>query len=101
MAFHLVSHEFGLVFEGLAQGLSSSNEELNSVCFMAATWLIYMLSLLPDTGIRGAARVCLLDHFVSVFKSDKNVEERALSMLGLNSFIRHTGSFHSWILLFT
>ncbi|XP_057806629.1 putative E3 ubiquitin-protein ligase LIN [Salvia miltiorrhiza] len=90
VAFYLVSHEFGLVFEGLAQGLRSNNEELNSVCFMAATWLIYMLSILPDTGIRGAARVCLLDHFVSIFKSDKNIEERALSMLGLNSFINHT-----------
>ncbi|KAI3446994.1 hypothetical protein Pfo_003659 [Paulownia fortunei] len=88
VAFVLVSHEFGLLFEALAEGLKSKYEELHSVCFMAATWLIHMLSILPDTGIRGAARVCLLKHFVSIFKSEKNTEDRALSMLALNSFIR-------------
>ncbi|KAL0333888.1 UNVERIFIED_CONTAM: putative E3 ubiquitin-protein ligase LIN-1 [Sesamum angustifolium] len=88
VAFALVSHEFGLLFEGLAEGLKSRYEELQSVCFMAATWLTYMLSILPDTGVRGAARVCLLNHFVSVFKSRKNTEDRALSMLALNTFIR-------------
>ncbi|KAH6823057.1 hypothetical protein C2S53_002051 [Perilla frutescens var. hirtella] len=88
VAFFLVSHEFGLLFEALAEGLKSNYEELSSVCFMAAIWLVYMLSDLPDTGIRGAARVCLLKHLVSIFKSEKNIEDRALSMLGLNSFIR-------------
>lgn len=91
MAFFLVSHEFGLLFEALAQGMKSEFEELSSVCFMAATWLVYMLSVLPDTGIRGAARVCLLKVFVSVFKSEKNIEDRALAMLALNSFIRDPG----------
>ncbi|KAL0427020.1 UNVERIFIED_CONTAM: putative E3 ubiquitin-protein ligase LIN-1 [Sesamum latifolium] len=56
VAFALVSHEFGLLFE--------------------------------DTGVRGAARVCFLSHFVSVFKSQNNTEDRALSMLALNTFIR-------------
>ncbi|XP_020549522.1 putative E3 ubiquitin-protein ligase LIN [Sesamum indicum] len=88
VAFALVSHEFGLLFEGLAEGLKSRYEELQSVCFMAATWLTYMLSILPDTGVRGAARVCFLKHFVSVFKSRKNTEDRALSMLALNTLIR-------------
>ncbi|KAL0345224.1 UNVERIFIED_CONTAM: putative E3 ubiquitin-protein ligase LIN-1 [Sesamum radiatum] len=88
VAFALVSHEFGLLFEGLAEGLKSRYEELQSVCFMAATWLTYMLSILPDTGVRGAARVCFLNHFVSVFKSRNNTEDRALSMLALNTFIR-------------
>ncbi|KAK4433021.1 putative E3 ubiquitin-protein ligase LIN [Sesamum alatum] len=89
VAFALVSHEFGLLFEGLAEGLKSRYEELKSICFMAATWLTYMLSVLPDTGVRGAARVCLLDHFVSLFKSQKNTEDRALSMLAFNTFVRH------------
>ncbi|KAL8503215.1 hypothetical protein ACS0TY_022094 [Phlomoides rotata] len=88
VAFVVVSHEFGLVFEALAEGVKSSFKELQSVCFMIAAWLVYMLSILPDTGIRGAARVCLLHHFISIFKSDNNTEERALSMLGLNTFIR-------------
>ncbi|KAL2500881.1 putative E3 ubiquitin-protein ligase [Forsythia ovata] len=88
VAFVLVSHEFGLLFEALAEGLKSRYEDLQSICFMSATWLVYMLSILPDTGIRGAARVCLLKHFVSIFKSEKNTEDRALSMLALNSFVR-------------
>ncbi|PIN12300.1 G protein beta subunit-like protein [Handroanthus impetiginosus] len=88
VAFVLVSHEFGLVFEALAEGLKSKYEELHTICFMTATWLVYMLSILPDTGIRGAARLCLLDHFISIFKSVNNTEDKALSMLALNSFIR-------------
>ncbi|XP_051148497.1 putative E3 ubiquitin-protein ligase LIN-1 [Andrographis paniculata] len=87
MAYVLVSHEFGIMFEALAEGLTSKNEELRSVCFMTATWLVYMVSLLPDTGIRGTARVCLLKHFVSIFISEKNTDDVALSMLALYSFI--------------
>lgn len=87
MAFVLVSHEFGLLFEALAEGLRSRNQELFSSCFLSATWLIHMLTVLPDTGIRGAARVCLLKHFISMFKSAKGTEEKALSMLALSSFI--------------
>ncbi|KAJ9688383.1 hypothetical protein PVL29_014193 [Vitis rotundifolia] len=87
MAFVLVSHEFGLLFEALAEGLRSRNQELFSSCFLSATWLIHMLPVLPDTGIRGAARVCLLKRFISMFKSAKDTEEKALSMLALSSFI--------------
>ena len=91
MAYVLVSHEFGLLFEALAEGLKSRNQELHSSCFLSATWLIHMLNVLPDTGIRGAARVCLLKRFISMFKSAKNTEEKALSMLALNSFIHDPG----------
>ncbi|XP_052200352.1 putative E3 ubiquitin-protein ligase LIN-1 isoform X2 [Diospyros lotus] len=87
MAYVLVSHEFGLLFEALAEGLKSRYEELCSACFVSATWLVHMLNVLPDTGIRGAARVCLLKRFVSIFKSAKDTEDRVLSMLALNSFI--------------
>lgn len=91
MAFVLVSHEFGLLFEALAEGLKSRNQALFSACFLSATWLIYMLPLLPDTGIRGAARACLLKRFISMFKSAKGTEEKALSMLALRSFINDPG----------
>ncbi|KAK8677452.1 hypothetical protein V6N13_142988 [Hibiscus sabdariffa] len=40
MAFVLVSHEFGLVFEALAEGLKSKSAELRSPCFVAATWTL-------------------------------------------------------------
>ncbi|CAK9172751.1 unnamed protein product [Ilex paraguariensis] len=88
VAFALVSHEFGLLFEALAEGLKSRYAELCSACFLSATWLVQMLTILPDTGIQGAARVCLLKHFVSIFKSSKDTEDRVLSMLALSSFIR-------------
>ncbi|KAM1046910.1 hypothetical protein PS2_026097 [Malus domestica] len=88
MAFALASHEFGLLFEALAEGLKSRNAELCSVCFVSATWLVHMLSVLPDAGIRGAARVFLLKRYVSIFKSAKDIDDKALSMLGLSSFIQ-------------
>ncbi|KAI7750354.1 hypothetical protein M8C21_015542, partial [Ambrosia artemisiifolia] len=86
-AFVLVSHEFGLIFEGLSEGLKSNYAEICSACFVCATWLVHMLTLLPDTGIKGAARICLLNRFVSIFKSAKDTEDKALSILALKSFI--------------
>ena len=91
MAFVLVSHEFGLLFEALAEGIKSRYADLSLSCFVSATWLVHMLSVLPDTGVQGAARVCLLKRFISVFKSAKDTEDRALSMLALNTFIRDHG----------
>lgn len=91
MAFVLVSHEFGLVFEALAEGLKSRYVELSSACFVSAVWLTHMLTVLPDTGIRGAARVCLIKKFVSVLKSEKDVEDKALAMLALSSFMDDSG----------
>ncbi|KAI9192181.1 hypothetical protein LWI28_019302 [Acer negundo] len=88
MAFVLVSHDFGLLFEALAEGLASRYAELFSACFESATWLIYMLSLLPDTGILGAARACLLKRLISILRSAKDTEDRVLSLLALNSFLR-------------
>ncbi|KAI3908231.1 hypothetical protein MKW92_027472 [Papaver armeniacum] len=86
MAFVLVSHEFGLLFEALAEGLESKYAEVASACFVSATWLTYMLAILPNTGIRGAARSCLLKHFVSIFKSTRDTEDKALALLSLRSF---------------
>ncbi|KAK4792879.1 hypothetical protein SAY86_023314 [Trapa natans] len=88
MAYALASHEFGLLFEALSDGMSSDHTELNSSCFLSATWLVHALAALPDTGVRGAARVCLLKQLVSIFKSAKDIEDRVLSMLALSSFIR-------------
>ncbi|XXG48025.1 hypothetical protein AAC387_Pa02g2572 [Persea americana] len=94
MAFVLVSHEFGLVFEALAEGLKSRYVELSSACFVSAVWLTHMLTVLPDTGIRGAARVCLIKKFVSVLKSEKDVEDKALAMLALSSFMDDSEGLH-------
>lgn len=94
MAFSLVSHEFGLLFEALADGLKSKSADLFSACFLSATWLLYMLTILPDTGIRGAARVCLLKQFVSIFKSSRDTENKALCLLALRTFIHEPEGLH-------
>ncbi|XP_052118346.1 putative E3 ubiquitin-protein ligase LIN-1 isoform X1 [Arachis duranensis] len=83
----LVSHDCGLLFEALADGLKSQNEELRSACFISATWLIYMITILPDTGIQGAARVFFLKHFIFILKSAEDTEDRILAMLALKSFL--------------
>ncbi|KAG6508920.1 hypothetical protein ZIOFF_034302 [Zingiber officinale] len=49
--------------------------------------LYYMLSLLPDTGVRGAAQVCLMKQFITILKSARHTDEKALSMLALRSFM--------------
>lgn len=94
MAFSLVSYEFGLLFEALAEGMKSKSADLFSACFVSSTWLVYMLTALPDTGIRGAARVCFLKQFVSIFKSSRDTENKALSLLALRSFIREPGQWN-------
>ncbi|XP_020585745.1 putative E3 ubiquitin-protein ligase LIN-1 isoform X2 [Phalaenopsis equestris] len=94
MAYALVSHEFGLLFEALAEGLKSEHRDLFSACLISASWLTYMLSILPDTGLRGAARVCLLKHFVLVLKSADDVDDKALAMLALSSFMNDTEGMH-------
>ncbi|XP_055822313.1 putative E3 ubiquitin-protein ligase LIN-1 isoform X2 [Solanum dulcamara] len=98
MAFSLVSYEFGLLFEALADGLKSKSADLFSACFLSATWLVDMLTILPDTGIRGAARVCLLKQFVSIFKSSRDTENKALCLLALRSFIREPEGLHDIII---
>ncbi|KAK1289507.1 putative E3 ubiquitin-protein ligase LIN-1 [Acorus calamus] len=87
MAYVLVSHEFGLIFEALAEGLKSRHAQLSSACLVSAAWLTHMLTVLPDTGLRGAARVCLLKRFVSIFKSARDDDDKALAMLALRSFM--------------
>ncbi|KAK8939364.1 putative E3 ubiquitin-protein ligase LIN [Platanthera guangdongensis] len=94
MAYALASHEFGLLFEALAEGLKSEQREYFSACLVSASWLTYMLSILPDTGLRGAARVCLLKHFISVLKSAKDTDDKALAMLAINSVMHDPEGMH-------
>jgi hypothetical protein len=52
-----------------------------------------MLSLLPDTGILGAAWVCLLRKFVIVLCSTEHDSDRVLAMVTLRSFMNDRGRF--------
>uniref|UniRef100_A0A6N2KKZ7 Uncharacterized protein n=1 Tax=Salix viminalis TaxID=40686 RepID=A0A6N2KKZ7_SALVM len=94
MAFALVSYDFGLLFEALAEGLRSRCTELRSACFVSATWLVHMLGILPDTGIRSAARVCFLKLLIEIFTSSEDIENKVLSLLALNSFIKDPEGLH-------
>ncbi|KAG2586001.1 hypothetical protein PVAP13_5NG002500 [Panicum virgatum] len=93
-AYALVSHEFGLVFEALSECLKSKNADLFTTSLVCATWLVYMLSLLPDTGVLGAARVCLLRQFVIVLRSAKHGSDRVLAMVALRSFMNDREGMH-------
>lgn len=96
MAFVLISHDFGLLFEPLAKGLKSKYAALFSACFVSATWLCHMLMTLPDTGILETARVCLLDHFLSIFTTT-DIEEKTLGLLAINSFVHEPGGYECHI----
>ncbi|CAO2161689.1 unnamed protein product [Urochloa humidicola] len=93
-AYALVSHEFGLVFEALSECLRSKNAQLFTASLVCATWLVYMLAILPDTGVLGAARVCLLRQFVVVLRSAKHGSDRVLAMVALRSFMNDREGMH-------
>lgn len=95
----MVSHEFGLVFEALSECLRTKNAELFTTSLVCAAWLVHMLSLLPDTGVLGAARVCLLRQFVVVLRSAKHGSDRVLAMVALRSFMNDRGRFFFLLLL--
>ncbi|XP_015941043.1 putative E3 ubiquitin-protein ligase LIN-1 isoform X1 [Arachis duranensis] len=87
VAFVLCNHENGSIFKALEECLRSTSLEMAKSCLVLATWLTHMLSTLPDTGIRDIARESLLDEFINVLLSSKNMEEKILANLALNTFI--------------
>ncbi|KAI3757273.1 hypothetical protein L6452_04807 [Arctium lappa] len=87
IAFVLCNHEKGRIFNALEECLKSNSIDMTKKCLATATWLIYMLYNLPDTGIRGVARKALLDQFIYILQSSKNLEEKILATIALRSFI--------------
>ncbi|KAJ4702129.1 RING-type E3 ubiquitin transferase [Melia azedarach] len=87
VAFVLCNHEKGSIFKALEECLKSNSLEMAKSCLVIATWLTHMLSTLPDTGVRGTARRSLLDEFINVLQSSKNLEEKILATLALRTFI--------------
>lgn len=67
--------------------LKSDSLEMARSCLVLATWLTYMLSTLPHTGVRDAARKSLLDEFINVLQSSKNLEEKILVTLAMKTFV--------------
>ncbi|XVE96847.1 hypothetical protein REPUB_Repub02eG0258400 [Reevesia pubescens] len=87
VAFVLCNHEKGSIFKALEECFKSNSLTMAKSCLVIATWLTYMLSTLPDTGVREAARESLLDEFINVLQSSKNLEEKMLAALALKTFI--------------
>ncbi|CAM6119396.1 unnamed protein product [Calypogeia fissa] len=83
----LVGHDLGTLIEALGQGIQSKNAKVSKPCMIVATWLSHMLPKLPDTGIRQTARNCLLDHFVGVLQTSKDLQQKVLAALAIHSFI--------------
>ncbi|KDP36916.1 hypothetical protein JCGZ_08207 [Jatropha curcas] len=46
-----------------------------------------MLSVLPDTGVKEVARKSLLDEFIDVLQSSRNMEEKIMATLALKTFV--------------
>lgn len=95
VAFVLCNHDNGAIFKALEDCLRSKSVEMAKSCLVTATWLMHMLSILPETGVKLIASQCLLDQFVEVLQSSKNLEEKVLATLALKSFISDPGNSHS------
>ncbi|XP_060962901.1 putative E3 ubiquitin-protein ligase LIN-1 isoform X1 [Cannabis sativa] len=87
VAFVLCNHEKGSIFKALEECLKSSSLEMAKSCLVIVTWLTYMLSSIPETGVKTIARKALLDEFINVLQSSKNMEEKILATLALKTFI--------------
>nr|XP_043619326.1 putative E3 ubiquitin-protein ligase LIN-1 [Erigeron canadensis] len=92
VAFVICNHEKGIIFNALKECLKSKSIDMAKKCLVTATWFIYMLYNLPDTGIRDAARKSLLHQYIHILQSSNNLEEKILATVALRSFISDPGS---------
>ncbi|XP_021997634.1 putative E3 ubiquitin-protein ligase LIN-1 isoform X1 [Helianthus annuus] len=92
VAFVLCNHEKGVIFEALEQCLKSKSINIAKKCLVIATWLVYMLYNLPDTGVRDTARRSLLNQYIHILQSSKNLEDKILATVALRSFISDPGA---------
>ena len=87
IAFVLSNHEKGAIFKSLEECFKNNSIEMAKSCLVISTWLTHMLYSFPDIGTRDIARKALLDQFINVLQSSKNLEEKILVTLALKSFI--------------
>lgn len=69
VAFVLSNHEKGSIFKALQECFKSNSLESAKSCLVISTWLIYILSVLPDTGVKSTARESLLEELINVLQS--------------------------------
>lgn len=87
----LTNHDKGVIFKALEECFQSSSIEIAKTCLVVATWLVYTLYGFPDCGVRAVARKSLLDKFINVLQSSKNLEEKILAALALRAFVSEQG----------
>lgn len=92
VAFVLCNHEKGFIFRALEECFKSHSLEIAKSCLVMATWLVHMLYNFLDIGTRDIARKSLLDQFINVLQSSKNIEEKILASLALRGFLNDPGA---------
>ncbi|KAJ7541822.1 hypothetical protein O6H91_10G078400 [Diphasiastrum complanatum] len=88
----LLGYEHGTILHVLSHHILSKTPELSKPSMVTAVWLLRMLPLLPDTGLRTTACNCLLNPFLYIFKASRNNEKQVLAALALQSFLDHSES---------
>ncbi|KAL2468241.1 Transducin/WD40 repeat-like superfamily protein [Forsythia ovata] len=94
VAFVLSNHEKGVIFKALEECFKSNSVEIAKSCLVVATWLVHMLYSFPDCGVRDIARKSLLDKFINVLQSSRNLEEKILAALALRGFVSEPGGLN-------
>ncbi|KAL3845328.1 hypothetical protein ACJIZ3_002731 [Penstemon smallii] len=94
IAFVLSNHEKGTIFTALEECFKCNSIEIAKSSLVVATWLVHMLYSFPDCGIREVARKSLLDKFINVLQSSKNLEEKILAALALRGFLSDPGGLN-------
>jgi hypothetical protein len=85
------------VLEAIGLALRSQDAQVAKFSLVAATWFATQLAELPDTGLQAVARNCFLQPMVLLVQQNgKEMEEKVLASLALNSFLSDAGeSNHS------
>ncbi|CAK9232698.1 unnamed protein product [Sphagnum troendelagicum] len=76
------------VLEAIGLALRSQDAQVAKFSLVAATWFATQLAELPDTGLQAVARNCFLQPMVLLVQQNgKEMEEKVLASLALNSFL--------------
>ncbi len=88
------------VLEAIGLALRSQDAQVAKFSLVAATWFATQLAELPDTGLQAVARNCFLQPMVLLVQQNgKEMEEKVLASLALNSFLSDAGESNHLLLM--